>query len=118
MCKLSDFMSGLKAGQKAILDVSVAFGKYADHSITVVKEKNGSYGVYDINVNNGKKVIYTAANFKKLKSGKKVEVTGKTTSGKKITTTVYYKSTYNGKLDLTTNAKDVIKKGTLVYNGQ
>ena len=50
-------------------------------------------------------------------SNKKVKVTGKTTSGKKITTTVYYKSTYNGKLDLTTDSKGVIKNGTLVYKG-
>ena len=103
---LENFMSGLKAGEKALLSVITFSGN--GHAITITKEKDGSYGVFDIKVNNGNKIIYTAANFKKLMSGKKVKVTGKTSNGKKITTTVDYKAKHKfGVLEFTPDDRGV-----------
>jgi len=34
------------------------------HAITITREKNGKYGVYDVLVNGGNKVVYTKAQLK------------------------------------------------------
>ena len=105
-CKASYVMSELKKGEKAILCVAMLGETVPEHVVTIQKEKNGSYGVFDINVNNGNKVIYTEANFKKLISGKKGYVSGKTTNGKKITTDIYYKATEY----VVTDSKNITEK--------
>ena len=90
--KLSDLIS-LKNGKKALVNVYCysKSGKYiGTHAITVARESNGSYGVYDILVNGGNKVVYTQAQFKRLVNGQSAK--GKTTSGKTITKSTYLSS--------------------------
>ena len=66
-------------------------GKKVDsHAITIVREKNGKYGVYDILINGGNKIIYTKAQFKRLMNGQSAK--GKTTSGRTITKSKYLAS--------------------------
>lgn len=107
--ELKDFITSFKKGEKAVLDVRNSKGAT---TITVTKEKNGSYGVIDKNINGGEKVVYTASQFKKLMKGEKIEITIKDAkTGKKIKEGVKYnKATVAGLLSLSTNSKEVLKK--------
>ena len=87
-CKLKDFTSRLKVGQKAIVHVTCYGG--GGHAITVVREKNG-FAVYDINKNNGNKVVYTKAQFEKLMKGSS-----------------YYYATSNGEMSIIADTTKII----------
>jgi len=90
--KLADLLS-MKKGHKVYVstDCYNRSGQKIDaHAITITREKNGGYGVYDILVNGGNKVIYTKAQIKRLLSGKSAK--GKTTSGRTITKNKYLNS--------------------------
>jgi len=85
-----------------------------NHAITVVRQKDGNYAVYDILVNNGNKVLYTKNQFKRLIAGKSAQ--GKTSSGSKITKSVYldsaegylrYKFVENGETYIVGNSNKV-----------
>lgn len=126
--KLNFFMKNLKVGEKAILHLTgynTKNEKTNTHVITVVREKKG-YAVYNTLIDNGKKVLYTPVEFKKLMNGKRA--IGKTVSGKKIKTkTVFNTSKYgkhyykiindNGKIEITTDSVN-LKKAEFVsaYN--
>lgn len=122
---LKKFMSGLKKGDKALLSVDCYNKKgknVGGHAITVVKEKNG-YGVFDTLSNGGEEVIYSKKEFEKFMNGKSAK--GKTKKGKIIKKPVYYTNTTsgtirykplkNGKLDVTTDSKGVIKAANNGY---
>ena len=115
---LKDFMNNLKKGQKALFYVTCYNPKgkpVAGHELTVVKEKDGKYGVFDTLLNGGEKVIYTKAEFKKLMCGKSAK--GKTSSGITTVKPVYFTNTssgviryefiYNGKVSITTDSKNI-----------
>ena len=118
--KLNFFMKNLKVGEKAILlltGYNTKNEKTNTHVVTVVREKKG-YAVYNTLIDNGKKVLYTPAEFKKLMNGKRA--IGKTVSGKKIKTkTVFNTSKYgkhyykvindNGKIEMTTDSVNLKK---------
>jgi len=122
---LKKFMSGLKKGDKALLSVDCYNKKgknVGGHAITIVKEKNG-YGVFDTLSNGGEEVIYSKKEFEKFMNGKSAK--GKTKKGKIIKKPVYYTNTTsgtirykplkNGKLDVTTDSKGVIKAANNGY---
>ena len=114
---LKEFMSNLKAGQKALLHVTCLNRRgraISGHAITVKREKNGKYAVYDIMTNGGNKIVYTAKEFKKFLKGKSAK--GKTTSGRSVRKPVYYNSTsgvikyrfvYKGRMSITTDSKNI-----------
>jgi len=115
---LKDFMNNLKKGQKSLLHVTCLNGKgepIDGHAITVVREKNGKYGVYDILTNGGNKITYTATEFKKFLNGKSAK--GKTSYGTSIIKPVYYNSASgfvkydfkhsDGKIAVTTDSKNI-----------
>jgi len=90
------------------------------HAVTVVKEKNGRYGVYDILINKGEKIIYTATEFKKFMQGK--SAIGKTSTGKTIKRPVYYNTTSGyvrlqpiqyGKIRIITDSKEIAAKNNI-----
>ena len=90
---LNDLVTNLKKGQKAIISVECynKSGKsVGGHAITVKREKNGKYSVYDILINGGNKITYTAKEFKKVLNGKSAK--GKTASGRTITKNKYLNS--------------------------
>ncbi|WP_413852701.1 hypothetical protein [Candidatus Ruminimicrobium bovinum] len=94
---LKDVMN-LKKGQKALVYVDCYDKKGNDtggHGITIERQKNGKYAVYDILINNGNKIIYNTKEFKKFLQGKSAK--GKTEYGKNITKTKYLDST-DGKI--------------------
>ena len=102
---LKEFMSNLQKGAKAILHVKTYRG--GGHAITIKKEKNGSFSVFDINVKRGKKVTYSKAKFEKLMKGSS-----------------YYVAVDNGNVSvlldttkiLSTYAKNMAKKGITLIN--
>ncbi|WP_413853080.1 hypothetical protein [Candidatus Ruminimicrobium bovinum] len=116
--KTKDFISGLDKGQKAMLNVECYNSKgtfVASHALTVKREKDGKYSVYDILINGGNKITYTATEFKKFLNGKSAK--GKTSSGRTITKPVYLNSEYSylrykftdtdGTMFVTTHSKDI-----------
>ena len=90
--RLSDLIS-MKKGTKILVN-AYCYNKRGrqtgTHAITIVRQKDGKYGVYDILVNGGNKVIYTQAQFKRLMNGQ--SATGRTTSGRRITKSKYLNS--------------------------
>ena len=94
---LKSFMNNLKKGENVILTTACynRNGQHiSSHAITIRKEKNGKYGVFDTLLNGGEEVIYTEAEFKKFMNGKSAK--GKTSSGRSITKPVYYTNTTSG----------------------
>ena len=115
--KLSDLMN-LKKGQKALVSIDCykRNGQNSGgHAITIEREKNGKYAVYDILINGGNKIIYTAKEFKKFLNGKSAK--GKTAYGKSITKPTYlssedgairYNFISNGKISIRTDSSKFI----------
>ena len=114
--KLSDLMN-LKKGQKALVSIDCykRNGQKSGHAITIEREKNGKYAVYDILINGGNKIIYTAKEFKKFLNGKSAK--GKTASGKSITKPTYlsarngairYNFIRDGKISIRTDSSKFI----------
>ena len=91
-CYLStfeDFMEGLQVGETTILNVNCY--DLGGHAVTVKREENG-YGVFDINTNYGKEIIYTPEDFKTLMTGERgTVVKGITSDGSQTCSReVYY----------------------------
>jgi hypothetical protein len=119
--KLADLLS-MKKGTKILVNADCYNTKGqldGCHAITITREKNGKYGVYDVLVNGGNKVVYTKAQIKRLLSGK--SATGKTTSGRTITKTKYlasalgsfsYKFVNNGSIYVVGNSSKIVGSDT------
>ena len=86
------FMDNLKTGETTTVKVKGFdfFYNGGTHYITVSKEKDG-FGVIDVNVNGGKKVIYDEDSFYRLLVRQKTTLTGKDAkTGKNIKVNTYY----------------------------
>ena len=86
------FMDDLKIGETTTVKVKGFdfFYNGGIHYITVSKEKDG-FGVIDVNVNGGKKVIYDENSFYRLLVRQKTTLTGKDVkTGKNIKVNTYY----------------------------
>ena len=94
-------------GAKTLFHVECFDG--AGHAIMVSKEGTDSFGVCDINLNNGSKVIYTALEFKQLMNAEATSITGKDAiTGADITRNIYYKATNDyGKISFITSSENV-----------
>ena len=103
-CNLDDFMAGLKPGESAIMWVN------GDHYITINKKEDGSFGVTDINVNDGKEVIYSEQEFKKLMNNE--EAVGKDAkTGKEVKCEGYKATDENGNVTVLTDSASIAEKG-------
>jgi len=110
--KLSDFKSALKVGQKAIIHVDCFDGQ--GHSITVIKQKNNKFAVYDIMRNNGNKIIYTSSQFNKLMNGTIKNAYYKAVKTRELyrgmgTNALAIKYKYKG-INIITDSKNISKK--------
>ena len=103
-CNFDDFVASLNPGESAIVWVN------GDHYITVNKKEDGSFGVTDINVNNGKEVIYSEKEFRKLMNNEKA-VGRDAKTGKKVECKGYKATDENGNVTVLTDSKSVAKKG-------
>ena len=82
----------LKEGTKILVNTDCynKKGEIIDcHAITVERQKDGKYAVYDILINNGNKVVYNKTQFERLISGKSAKGNA---SGKIITKPEYFNS--------------------------
>ena len=86
-----DFLN-MKKGQKAVVTALCLRGDtpVTSHGITIERQKDGKFAVYDILMNGGNKVIYTKTEFIKFMNGKRAK--GKTASGRTIIKPVYLNS--------------------------
>ena len=103
-CNLDDFISGLKPGESSVMWVN------GDHYIMVNKKEDMSFGVTDINVNDGKEVIYSEKEFKKLMSNEQAVGTDAET-GKKVKSSGYKATDKNSNVTVLTDSKGVAEKG-------
>ena len=122
-CSFENLMTGLKEGDKVILRVDVygdsSYGSGTDHSITISVENDNMYGVCDIMINKGNKILYTADEFNKLMSGdKNLTATGQDEqTGKTIQKKINYKAVNNGQVFILTDAAGVAEKAKVVNEG-
>ena len=118
---LENLMNILQDGEGAIMLVNI-YKWFIDehtinHGILVTKEKDNTFGVCDINVNAGNKIIYSKEEFIKLmtlgnsQGSDSVTVTGTDAqTGQVKTNKIYYTALTdnNGKLDFVSDAQGLI----------
>ena len=88
---LDNFMSNFQIGAKTFFHVTCF--NAGGHTILVSKEGPDSFGVCDVNLNKGNKVIFTASEFEQLMNGQGNSITGKDAiTGENVTREIYYKA--------------------------